>query len=60
MDLPKLLETASPLVSAEIAAENGATVNDVWDYLAHDEWEVGLGLLEKLSDVQPLPLDLWG
>ncbi|MFE1927512.1 hypothetical protein ACFW91_33780 [Streptomyces asoensis] len=59
MDVPKLLEAASLLVPAEIVTENDITINDVWDYLAHDEWEVALGLLEELGDVHPLPLDFW-
>ncbi|MFI1202738.1 hypothetical protein ACH4VR_25400 [Streptomyces sp. NPDC020883] len=59
MDVPKLLEAASLLVPEEIATENDITINDVWDYLTHDEWEVALGLLEELGDVHPLPLSFW-
>lgn len=59
MDVPELLEAASLLVPAEIATENDLTINDVWDYLTHDEWEVALGLLEELGGVQPLPLGFW-
>jgi hypothetical protein len=59
MDVPKLLEAASLLVPEEIATENDITVNDVWDYLTHDEWEVALGLLEELGDVHPLQLSFW-
>ncbi|GAA2799267.1 hypothetical protein GCM10010441_25350 [Kitasatospora paracochleata] len=59
MDVPKLLEAASLLVPEETATENDLTVNDVWDYLIHDEWEVALGLLEDLGDVQPLPVGFW-
>lgn len=59
MDVPELLEAASLLVPTEIATENDITINDVWDYLAHDEWEVALGLLEELADVHPLPLEFW-
>ncbi|MFF7988796.1 hypothetical protein ACFZDG_03250 [Kitasatospora xanthocidica] len=59
MDVPKLLEAASLLVPEEIATENDITVNDVWDYLTHDEWEVALGLLEELGDVHPLSLGFW-
>jgi hypothetical protein len=59
MDVPKLLEAASLLVPREIATENDITVNDVWDYLTHDEWEVALDLLEELGDVRPLPLSFW-
>ncbi|MGW0876089.1 hypothetical protein ACWD3Z_37245 [Streptomyces sp. NPDC002740] len=59
MDVPKLLEAASLLVPEEIATENDITVNDVWEYLTRDEWEVALGLLEELGDVGPLPLGFW-
>ncbi|WP_017580605.1 hypothetical protein [Nocardiopsis valliformis] len=59
MDVPKLLEAASLLVREEIATENDITINDVWDYLTHDKWEVALGLLEELGDVHPLPLSFW-
>ncbi|MFF5522500.1 hypothetical protein [Streptomyces coeruleorubidus] len=59
MDVPKLLEAASLLVPEEIATENDITVNDVWDYLTQDEWEVALGLLEELGEVHPLPLSFW-
>ncbi|MFF9884218.1 MULTISPECIES: hypothetical protein [Streptomyces] len=59
MDVPKLLEAASLLVPEEVATENDITVADVWEYLTHDEWEVALGLLEELGDIQPLPLSFW-
>jgi hypothetical protein len=59
MNVPKLLEAASLLVPEEIATENDITVNDVWEYLSHDEWEVALDLLEELGDVHPLPLSFW-
>ncbi|WP_127469398.1 hypothetical protein [Streptomyces sp. B27] len=59
MDVPKLLEAASLLVPEKIATENDITVSDVWEYLAHDEWEVALDLLEELGDVRPLPLSFW-
>ncbi|WP_310722978.1 hypothetical protein [Streptomyces sp. N2A] len=59
MDVPELLEAASLLVPERIATENDITVNDVWDYLTHDEWEVALDLLEELGDVPPLPLAFW-
>lgn len=60
MDVTELLESASLLVPAETATENDVTVRDVWDYLAHDEWEIALGLLEELGDGHPLPLTFWG
>lgn len=59
MDVPKLLEAAFLLVPEHIATENDVTVADAWEYLTQDEWEVALGLLEELGDVQPLPLSFW-
>ncbi|WP_066938306.1 hypothetical protein [Streptomyces sp. NBRC 110611] len=59
MDVPTLMEAASLLVPEKIATENDITVSDVWEYLAHDEWEVALDLLEELGDVRPLPLSFW-
>ncbi|MGW6973709.1 hypothetical protein [Streptomyces sp. NPDC054952] len=59
MDVPKLLEAASLLVPEKIATENDITVSDVWEYLAQDEWEVALDLLEELGDVRPLPVSFW-
>ncbi|WP_415947674.1 hypothetical protein [Streptomyces sp. KLOTTS4A1] len=59
MDVTELLESASLLVPEEIATENDVTVRDVWDYLAHDEWQIALSLLEELGDGHPLPLSFW-
>ncbi|MFF3838694.1 hypothetical protein [Streptomyces sp. NPDC001930] len=56
MDVLELLESASLLVPAETATENDMTVQDVWDHLAHDEWEIALGLLEELGDGHSIPL----
>lgn len=59
-DAVSLLEAASLLVPADIATENDITVNDVWEYLAHDEWEVALTLLEELGgDTDALPPGFW-
>ncbi|MGQ5575677.1 hypothetical protein [Streptomyces sp. ECR3.8] len=66
MDVLALLKSASLLVPEESATENDVTVDDVWEFLAHDEWEVAhdewevaLGLLEELGDVRPLPAVFW-
>lgn len=59
MNVPYLLEAASLLVPEENATENDVTVSDIRDYLAHDEWEIALGLLEELGDGPPLPLVFW-
>ncbi|KIZ14945.1 hypothetical protein [Streptomyces natalensis] len=59
MDVPKLLEAAALLVPEESATGNDITVNDVWEYLVQDEWEVALDVLEDLGDIPPLPLGFW-
>ncbi|MGW3590912.1 hypothetical protein [Streptomyces fungicidicus] len=59
MDVAGLLESASLLVPEDTATENDLTVLDIWDYLAHDEWEIALGLLEELGDARSLPLTFW-
>ncbi|MFE4677115.1 hypothetical protein [Streptomyces sp. NPDC056723] len=59
MDVPRLLEAAALLVPEEIATENDLTVNDVWEHLTHDEWEVAFALLEEVGDGHPLPLSFW-
>ncbi|MFH8611001.1 hypothetical protein ACH4D5_26350 [Streptomyces sp. NPDC018029] len=59
MDVTELLESASLVVPEEIATENDVTVRDVRDYLAHDEWEIALNLLEAFGDGHPLPLPFW-
>lgn len=59
MDVSGLLEAASLLVPENVATENDITVGDVWEYLVHDEWEVGLGLLEELGAEHPLPVSFW-
>ncbi|MEU0679531.1 hypothetical protein [Streptomyces albogriseolus] len=59
MDVVTLLKSASLLIPEETATENDVTVHDVGEYLAHDEWEVALGLLEELGGGQPLPAAFW-
>lgn len=59
MDVPELLESASLLVPEETATGNDVTVQDIWDYLAHDEWEIALDLLEEFADGRSLPLAFW-
>ncbi|MFE3741200.1 hypothetical protein ACFXP3_09795 [Streptomyces sp. NPDC059096] len=57
--VPALLEAASLLVPVEIATENDITVDDIWDHLVHDEWEVALGVLEELAGDHRLPPGFW-
>ncbi|MFE7892804.1 hypothetical protein [Streptomyces sp. NPDC057412] len=59
MDVTELLESASLLVPQEVTTENDISVQDVWDYLVHDEWQIALNLLEDLADGPPLPLAFW-
>ncbi|MFH8614962.1 hypothetical protein ACH4E8_07770 [Streptomyces sp. NPDC017979] len=59
MDVSALLEAACLLVPGAVATENDITVDDVWEHLAHDEWEHALNLLEELGDSGELPLAFW-
>jgi hypothetical protein len=47
MGVAGILVAASLLVPEDVATENDITVADVWDNLAHDEWEVALDLLQE-------------
>jgi hypothetical protein len=47
---------AARLCSADVRTEFGA---DVVGYVAHDEWEMALVLLQELGDVQPCPPAFW-
>lgn len=59
MRVSELLEAASLLVPEAVAGENDLTVNDVWELLAHDDWETALGLLEDVSGAPAPPLPFW-
>ncbi|MFJ9819564.1 hypothetical protein ACIRU3_30730 [Streptomyces sp. NPDC101151] len=59
MDVVGILEAASLLVPDGVATGNDITVSDVWDYLAHDEWEVALDLLQELGDGWTAPTGFW-
>ncbi|MFE2626392.1 hypothetical protein ACFXDP_00340 [Streptomyces sp. NPDC059374] len=59
MNVTELLESASLLVPQEVATENDFSVEDIWDYLVHDEWQIALNLLEELGGGIPLPLAFW-
>lgn len=59
MDVARILEAASLVVPEEVATDNDVTVADVWDHLAHDEWEVAIDLLQELGDVASPPPDFW-
>ncbi|MEV7522370.1 hypothetical protein [Streptomyces sp. NPDC091371] len=59
MDVVGMLEAASLLVPEAVATDNDVTVSDVWDYLAHDEWEVALDLLQALGDGWSAPAGFW-
>ncbi|WP_318036745.1 hypothetical protein [Streptomyces chengmaiensis] len=54
-----MLEAVSLLVPEDVATDNDITVSDVWDYLAHDEWEVALDLLQELGDGWTAPTGFW-
>ncbi|NEB41037.1 hypothetical protein [Streptomyces sp. SID14515] len=59
MDVVRMLEAASLLVPEGVATDNDMTVSDVWDYLAHDEWEVALDLLQALGGAWTAPAGFW-
>ncbi|ARZ66135.1 hypothetical protein SMD11_0469 [Streptomyces albireticuli] len=59
MDVLELLEAASLLAPADTPAENALTADDVWDYLAHDQWETALNLMEEFRGAGPLPVSFW-
>ncbi|MBT2448005.1 hypothetical protein J7F03_13130 [Streptomyces sp. ISL-43] len=59
MDVAGILEAASLLVPEGVATDNDITVSDVWDYLAHDEWEVALDLLQELGRGWTAPTGFW-
>ncbi|MFC9478471.1 hypothetical protein [Streptomyces griseus] len=60
MDVVRILEAASLLVPEGVATDNDVTASDVWDHLAHDEWEVALDLLQELGDAWTAPVGFWG
>ncbi|WP_308369277.1 MULTISPECIES: hypothetical protein [unclassified Streptomyces] len=59
MDVAGILEAASLLVPEGVAGENDITVSDIWEYLAYDEWDVALDLLEELGDEWTAPTGFW-
>ncbi|MFJ7773691.1 hypothetical protein [Streptomyces yangpuensis] len=59
MDVVAMLEAVGLLVPEGAAGEGDVTVADVWDCLAHDEWEVALGLLEELREGWTAPAGFW-
>lgn len=59
MDVPTLLEAASLLVPEETATADDITVDDIWDHLVGDEWEIAFGLLEELGQGEPQPPAFW-
>ncbi|MFE7336038.1 hypothetical protein [Streptomyces griseus] len=59
MDVVRILEAASLLVPESVATDDDVTASDVWDHLAHDEWEVALDLLQELGDAWTAPVGFW-
>jgi hypothetical protein len=59
VDVVRILEAASLLVPESLATDNDITVSDVWDHLAHDDWEVALDLLQELGDAWTVPEGFW-
>ncbi|CAL9272048.1 hypothetical protein GCM10010385_17760 [Streptomyces geysiriensis] len=59
MDVVELLESAGLLVPEEAATANDLSLRDVWDCLAHDDWQVALDVLEEFGDGRPLSSAFW-
>ncbi|MEU4358645.1 hypothetical protein [Streptomyces virginiae] len=59
MDVIELLESAALLTPEEKATDNDLTARDVWDHLAHDEWETALNILEELGNTPPRSQHFW-
>ncbi|MFB7232561.1 hypothetical protein ACFCY9_33025 [Streptomyces fimicarius] len=59
MDVVRILEAASLLVPESVATDDDVTASDVWDHLAHDEWEVALDLLQELGEAWTAPVGFW-
>lgn len=53
-----LLAQALGFIPDDVVSE-ATTAADVRDYLAHDEWEVALSLLEELGDSARPPAQFW-
>jgi hypothetical protein len=54
-----LLRAATDLVPAHARSDAGIGVEDVREYLGHDEWEVALGLLEDFDGIQWQTVQYW-
>ncbi|MEV7511502.1 hypothetical protein AB0O57_26450 [Streptomyces sp. NPDC091201] len=59
MDVIELLESAALLTPEATATPDDLTAHDIWDLLAHDDWETALNLLEDHADAPPPPLAFW-
>lgn len=54
-----LLRQAVDLLPEDAVAENGVTVGDVREGVAHQEWEMVLDLLVEVADVHPVSTSFW-
>ncbi|MGW0903400.1 hypothetical protein [Streptomyces sp. NPDC002853] len=54
-----LLRQAVDLLPEDAVAENGVTVGDVREMVAHQEWEMVLDLLIEVADAHPVTASFW-
>ncbi|WP_413252799.1 hypothetical protein [Streptomyces brevispora] len=54
-----LIRQAVNLLPEDATAENGVTVGDVREYIAHQEWEMALGILTEIGDSCPACVEFW-
>ncbi|WP_435839332.1 hypothetical protein [Streptomyces brevispora] len=54
-----LIRQAVNLLPEDATAENGVTVGDVREYIAHQEWEMALGILIEIGDSCPACVEFW-
>lgn len=53
VDVPELLADASKLLPEDARSDAGLSVDDVHEYLGHNEWDVALGILQDFKDGCP-------
>jgi hypothetical protein len=59
VDVSELLRLAAGLVPEDARSDAGLTIEDTWEYLQHDEWEMALGLLTDFPDSPWGTLEFW-
>ncbi|MEW2070112.1 hypothetical protein [Streptomyces sp. NPDC007346] len=54
-----LIRQAVDLLPEDATAENGVTVGDVRECIAHQEWEMALDILIEIGDLFPVSVEFW-